>query len=974
MKHIFKKLHIGSNHDPNRSNETLAPVQSPVPASSDQRVSSSQTASVAPPSPSASPSPVGTAAAPVAPAVVDGSGGDYFSSEEEFQMQLALAISASNSDFRGNDPENNQIRAATLLSLGGQRRDGSGRDRPDISPETQSRQYWEYNVLDYEEKVVNGFYDAYGLSIDTRHQGKMPSLSELDNNPGSSGYEVIVVNREIDHALQELVQIAQCIILDCPTTKIAMLVQRLAELVTGHMGGPVKDANFMLSMWMERSMDLRMSLHTSLLPIGSINIGLSRHRALLFKVLADDINFPCRLVKGSLYTGVDDDVVNIIKLEDEREFLVDLMAAPGTLIPVDFSSTKDNSPYNPKLTQVPFLSKEHGIYYSRPKPILGEGSSRSSMAESSPYIEGRSSSDKPDPHLPLSDTSHDLGVGTSGSSVRGNSDKSDHISATLTDNYSYKGMLGGHAVNEDVRMNINVVPHNKNNSEDPKNLFADLNPFQIKGFGKAPVQKYAPGIKVFEPQRQKNAIVSGNPPAPLMWKNRHAFNEVPKKKEYDYMESLFPRNDKKSNVNKNYPSGLKLSNNMNTSGQESNNQNPFGDARLELGRNQNPFEWVPSVEYVETESSEGRAMDMENLQSDTAKEDMNEMGLLDHKKCTYNRFMETDSQLKDSESPNSSVESSTNKGRHVLDDVDLDVGESEIQWEDLVIGERIGLGSYGEVYRADWNATEVAVKKFLDQDFSGAALEEFKQEVRIMRRLRHPNVVLFMGAVTRPPHLSIITEYLPRGSLYRIIHRPHCQIDEKRRIKMALDVARGMNCLHTSNPTIVHRDLKSPNLLVDKNWNVKVGDFGLSRLKHNTFLSSKSTAGTPEWMAPEVLRNEPSNEKCDVYSFGIILWELATLRLPWSGMNPMQVVGAVGFQNRRLDIPKELDPKVASIIWGCWQTEPNLRPSFSELSVALKSLQRLVVPSQLDQPNQSFPQERTEQSSSALELSVNTNP
>ncbi|KAE8684993.1 hypothetical protein F3Y22_tig00111105pilonHSYRG00910 [Hibiscus syriacus] len=148
-----------------------------------------------------------------------------------------------------------------------------------------------------------------------------------------------------------------------------------------------------------------------------------------------------------------------------------------------------------------------------------------------------------------------------------------------------------------------------------------------------------------------------------------------------------------------------------------------------------------------------------------------------------------------------------------------DVGECEIPWEDLDIGERIGLGSYGEVYHADWNGTEVAVKKFLDQDFSGAALDEFKREVRIMRRMRHPNVLLFMGAVTRPPHLSIITEFLPRGSLFKILHRPHSQFDEKRRIKMALDVARGMNCLRT--PTIVHRDLKSPSLLVDKNWSVK---------------------------------------------------------------------------------------------------------------------------------------------------------
>eukprot|EP00268_Persea_americana_P046746 TRINITY_DN4829_c0_g1_i5.p1 TRINITY_DN4829_c0_g1~~TRINITY_DN4829_c0_g1_i5.p1 ORF type:complete len:194 (-),score=49.72 TRINITY_DN4829_c0_g1_i5:1148-1729(-) len=149
-----------------------------------------------------------------------------------------------------------------------------------------------------------------------------------------------------------------------------------------------------------------------------------------------------------------------------------------------------------------------------------------------------------------------------------------------------------------------------------------------------------------------------------------------------------------------------------------------------------------------------------------------------------------------------------------------------------------------------------------------------------------------------------------------------------------------MNYLHNSTPVIVHRDLKSPNLLVDKNWVVKVCDFGLSRMKHNTFLSSRSTAGTAEWMAPEVLRNELSDEKSDVFSFGVILWELATLQQPWGGMNPMQVVGAVGFQERRLDIPDDMDPVVADIIQKCWQTEPKRRPSFADIMAALKPLQK----------------------------------
>ncbi|CAI7915846.1 unnamed protein product, partial [Closterium sp. NIES-54] len=135
--------------------------------------------------------------------------------------------------------------------------------------------------------------------------------------------------------------------------------------------------------------------------------------------------------------------------------------------------------------------------------------------------------------------------------------------------------------------------------------------------------------------------------------------------------------------------------------------------------------------------------------------------------------------------------------------------------------------------------------------------------------------------------------------------------------------------------------LKTPNLLVDKDWTVKVCDFGLSRLKHRTFLSTRSGAGTPEWMAPEVLRNEPSNEKADVYSFGVILWELATMQQPWSGLNALQVVGAVGYQNRRLEVPDTIDSRVAAVIKSCWSDESSLRPSFEEIIGFLRQQQQL---------------------------------
>ncbi|KAI8015451.1 Serine/threonine-protein kinase CTR1 [Camellia lanceoleosa] len=114
---------------------------------------------------------------------------------------------------------------------------------------------------------------------------------------------------------------------------------------------------------------------------------------------------------------------------------------------------------------------------------------------------------------------------------------------------------------------------------------------------------------------------------------------------------------------------------------------------------------------------------------------------------------------------------------------------------------------------------DVAVKVLTVQDFCDNQLKEFLREVAIMKRVRHPNVVLFMGVVTQRPHLSIVTEYLPRGSLYRLIHRADAGevLDQRRRLRMALDVAKGINCLHCLSPPVVHWDLKSPNLLVDKN-------------------------------------------------------------------------------------------------------------------------------------------------------------
>ncbi|KAL3812268.1 hypothetical protein ACJIZ3_013536 [Penstemon smallii] len=188
--------------------------------------------------------------------------------------------------------------------------------------------------------------------------------------------------------------------------------------------------------------------------------------------------------------------------------------------------------------------------------------------------------------------------------------------------------------------------------------------------------------------------------------------------------------------------------------------------------------------------------------------------------------------------------SSSGSAVNKVHDTDSDSLDYEILWEDLTIGVQIGQGSCGTVYHALWYGSDVAVKVFSRQEYSDDLIFSFRQEVSLMKRLRHPNILLFMGAVTSPQRLCIVTEFLPRGSLFRLLQRNASKLEWKRRIHIALDIARGMNYLHHYNPPIIHRDLKSSNLLVDKNWTVKVGDFGLSRLKHETYLTTKSGKGT----------------------------------------------------------------------------------------------------------------------------------
>ncbi|CAD6225707.1 unnamed protein product [Miscanthus lutarioriparius] len=676
-----------------------------------------------PPASPAGVAPPGSAAAP------PGAAGSPCKSwaqqaEETYQLQLALALrlcadAACAADPGFLDPGDS----------GSGRGSGNGRAFPLAQPapsaESLSHRFWVNGSLSYNSTIPDGFYLIHGmdpfvwsLCTDVQEENRIPSMESLKSvRPDDSSIQAILIDRRTDFELGMLESYASSILSSSADAKDVVI--QLAKLISSRMGGTTSNEENLLQRWKECIEAIKSSTGSVVLHLGKLPIGLCKHRSLLFKVLADKVSIPCRVVKGCKYCKSDDASSCLVRFGLEREFLVDLIGDRGPLTDPD---SFVNGPYSLSVSSPLHPPKFRSLEIT---------SNFGSVAKQ--YF-----SDCHSLNLLFNDSSTGVANGTV---------------VSLDHPYSKKHVAGDDVMNS-----------------------------WVPGKGQAVMK---PDIMVPEAPREVLPLITS--------------------------------------------SNMKL------------------DKKKELVT---PQLW------------------------------------------------------------------------NTVSDLSLAADDLIIPWNELVLKEKIGAGSFGTVHRADWHGSDVAVKILMEQDFHPERFREFMREVAIMKSLRHPNIVLFMGAVTEPPNLSIVTEYLSRGSLYKLLHRSGAKevLDERRRLNMAFDVAKGMNYLHRRSPPIVHRDLKSPNLLVDKKYTVKVCDFGLSRLKANTFLSSKSLAGTPEWMAPEVLRDEPSNEKSDVYSFGVILWELMTLQQPWCNLNPAQVVAAVGFKGRRLEIPKDLNPLVAALIECCWAT------------------------------------------------------
>jgi len=163
----------------------------------------------------------------------------------------------------------------------------------------------------------------------------------------------------------------------------------------------------------------------------------------------------------------------------------------------------------------------------------------------------------------------------------------------------------------------------------------------------------------------------------------------------------------------------------------------------------------------------------------------------------------------------------------------------EIEFFNLKLLSQEGRGAFGEVYHGKLWGTDVAIKMFKSEKVSDKVLSDLKKEIAILSRLRHPNVVLYIGACTKPPNVAIVTEWCEQGSLHDVLHNYSIHVDAQRSIEIAVGIAQGMNYLHNLDQKIIHRDLKSHNILIDKNFTVKVADFGLSHVRERASVRRK---------------------------------------------------------------------------------------------------------------------------------------
>ncbi|KAK4727140.1 hypothetical protein R3W88_032057 [Solanum pinnatisectum] len=274
-----------------------------------------------------------------------------------------------------------------------------------------------------------------------------------------------------------------------------------------------------------------------------------------------------------------------------------------------------------------------------------------------------------------------------------------------------------------------------------------------------------------------------------------------------------------------------------------------------------------------------------------------------------------------------------------------EVPEYELNPLELQIRKSDGI-SKGSYQVAKWNGTKVSVK-ILDKDSykDPESINAFKHELTLLEKVRHPNVVQFVGAVTQNIPMMIVSEYHPRGDLGSYLQKKG-RISPSKALKYALDVARGMNYLHECKPDpIIHCNLNPKNILLDNGDHLKVAGFGLIKL--SKISPDKAKLVQPEcfdrsspYVAPEIYKDEIFDRNADIYSFGILLYEMLEGTPPFNTKSPEEATRLMCLEGQRpaFKLKSKYPPELRELIEECWDPEAFVRPTFSEVIVRMNKI------------------------------------
>lgn len=270
--------------------------------------------------------------------------------------------------------------------------------------------------------------------------------------------------------------------------------------------------------------------------------------------------------------------------------------------------------------------------------------------------------------------------------------------------------------------------------------------------------------------------------------------------------------------------------------------------------------------------------------------------------------------------------------------------EERVAYRELQFVEHLGSGEFGKVFRGFCQGKEVAIKQlYWDNTVHPAVIiQELTKEIESFRHLRHKRLVSFVGACLEVPNLCLITEYFPGGSLHHLLHIRKMQLPQLHGTNMCLQLAEGVTYLHSQVPVVVHRDLKSLNVVLDLNLNLKLCDFGLTESMERTHITKKNNGGSPRYMAPELFDSKMRiTEKVDVWAMGCIFSEIYGGPLPYEGINTLADLTREMLINRRTPvIPPKIADALQAIVRSCFNFDARLRPSARQVFDQLKDAKK----------------------------------